>query len=80
MNPALYLLAAVAILAFVLYSGRERFYSGFFDNSQVKKTIAVEDSSYEQQTNHMDHAPVRMGPIAGIQTPFQVNQYKAYVP
>jgi hypothetical protein len=80
MNPTLYLLAGMVVLAFVLYSTRERFQPEFTDKRQVQKTVSVEDSSYRQQTNHMQYAPANMGPVTGMQTPFQVNQYKAYVP
>jgi hypothetical protein len=31
-------------------------------------------------TNHMNPSPVAIGPVQGMQTPFQVNQYKAYIP
>ena len=79
MNPTTYLLIAMAVLAFVLYLNRERFQPEFLDKSQVRKTVAVEDSSYTQQTNHMTFGPANMGSIEGMQTPFQVNQYKAYV-
>jgi len=51
----------------------------FVDKTQDRKTIAVEDSSYAQQTNHMDPAPYSTGPIPGIETPFRVNQYTSYV-
>lgn len=80
MKHVAYLLAAIAILAFVLYSGRESFSLEFNDSTQEKRTKSREDSSYSQQTNHMNLAPADMGPIQGMQTPFQVNQYKAYVP
>jgi len=76
----MYLLAAMAALAVVLYLTRERFQSEFLDKRQVQKTVATENSSYAQYTNHMQHAPADMGSIQGMQTPFQVNQYKAYVP
>lgn len=79
MNPTIYLLAAMAVLALVLYATRERFQPEFLDKSQVRKTVAVENSSYAQHTNHMSFAPADMGSIQGMQTPFQVNQYKAYV-
>lgn len=79
MNPTIYLLAAMAVLALVLYATRERFQPEFLDKSQVRKTVAVENSSYAQQTNHMSFAPADMGAVSGMQTPFQVNQYKAYV-
>lgn len=68
------------VLAFVLYVTRERFQPEFLDKRQVQKTVAVENSSYAQQTNHMQYGPAEMGPLQGMATPFQVNQYKAYVP
>lgn len=75
----LLLIGAVLIVALVLMRGRERFQPEFLEKAQVRKTIAVEDSSYAQQTNHMDPAPYRTGPIVGIETPFRVNQYTSYV-
>lgn len=77
--PILYLLVALAVLALVLYTTRERFQPEFLDKRQVQTTVAREDSSYNQQTNHMNPSPYDMGPVSGMQTPFQVNQYKAYV-
>ena len=79
MNPTVYFVIALAILAVVLYTTRERFQPEFLDKRQVQTTVAREDSSYKQQTNHMNPAPYDMGPVAGMQTPFQINQYKAYV-
>jgi hypothetical protein len=79
MNPTLYLLAGMALLALVLYSTRERFQPEFLDKRQVQKTVSAENSSYAQQTNHMSYAPYSMGPVSGMETPFQVNQYKAYI-
>jgi hypothetical protein len=80
MNPFPYLIVAVlAIAAVLMMAPRERFQPEFLDKTQVAKTVAVEDSSYAQRTNHVDPAPYSMGPIAGMQTPFQVNQYRAYV-
>jgi hypothetical protein len=79
MKPTALLVGALLVLAVVLYLGRERFQPEFLDKRQVQTTVAREHSSYEQMTNHMDPAPVAMGPIQGMQTPFQVNQYKAYI-
>lgn len=67
------------LLALVMMKTTERFQPEFLDKAQVRKTIAVENSSYEQMTNHADPAPYSMGPIAGIETPFRVNQYTSYV-
>ena len=67
------------LLALILLKQTERFQPEFLDRTQVAKTIAVEDSSYDQKTNHMDPAPYRMGPITGVETPFRVNQYTSFV-
>jgi hypothetical protein len=80
MKPTTLLVVALLVLMVVLYAGRERFQPEFMDKSQVQKTVSAELSSYAQQTNHMDAAPVDIGPVQGIQTPFQVNQYKSFVP
>ena len=80
MNSVLYLAIALAVIGYVLYVSRERFQPEFLDKRQVQKTVAVEDSHYDQVTNHMTPASYSMGVIEGMQTPFQVNQYKAYVP
>lgn len=79
MTPTVYLLIALAVLGFVLWASRERFQPEFLDKAQVRKTVASEDSHYSQVTNHMTPAPANMGPISGMASPFQVNQYKAYI-
>jgi len=79
MNPIVFFLIAIVVLAGVLYMTRERFQPEFLDKSQVNHTVSREHSSYAQQTNHMNPSPYSMGPINGMQTPFQVNQYKAYI-
>jgi len=78
MKQWLFLLGAILLLVFVVM-GRENFRPEFLDTSQVRRTIAAEDSHYEQYTNHMSPAPANMGPMSGMETPFQVNQYKAFV-
>jgi hypothetical protein len=80
MNPTTLLVVALFVLMAVMYFGREGFQPEFLDKRQVQKTVATEHSSYEQMTNHMNPSPVSIGPIHGMQTPFQVNQYKAHVP
>jgi hypothetical protein len=79
MKPTTLLVVALFVVMLVLYLGRERFQPEFLDKSQVQRTVATETSSYEQLTNHMNPAPVQIGPLNGVQTPFQVNQYTAYV-
>ena len=79
MSPTLFLVVAIVLLAVVLWQSRERFQPEFLDKRQVQKTVASEDSHYSQVTNHMSPSPAQMGPISGMASPFQVNQYKAYV-
>lgn len=82
MKPWIFLVIAVIVILFILLGTTitQKTQPVFEDRRQVAKTIAVEDSSYAQVTNHMSYAPAQMGPIQGMETPFQVNQYKAYVP
>lgn len=79
MTKWLLLIAAVLALALVMMKTTERFQPEFLDTTQVKKTVAVENSSYEQMTNHVNLAPYSMGPIQGIETPFRVNQYTSFI-
>ena len=79
MKVPLLFVGALLVLGFVLWKNTERFQPVFLDKAQVRKTVGVENSSYDQQTNHMDLAPYSMGPIAGTPSPFQVNQYRAHI-
>lgn len=81
MKNWIWLLAAVIAVYFVItMMTRERFQPEFLDTSQVARTISTENSSYAQRTNHMEPAPYTESPIDGVETPFQVNQWRAYVP
>lgn len=79
MTPWIFLVGALLLIALVLMKTTERFQPEFLDRTQIAKTIAVEDSSYDQQTNHMNPTPYSTGPIAGVETPFRVNQYTSFV-
>jgi hypothetical protein len=79
MTTWLLLVGALLVLALVMMKTTERFQPEFLDKAQVRKTVAVENSSYAQTTNHMEYAPYSMAPIQGTETPFQVNQYTSYV-
>lgn len=79
---SVYIWFAVALLVLYLamrVTVQEKFQPEFLDKTQVRKTVAVEDSSYAQRTNHIDPAPYSMAPVQGVETPFQVNQYRAYI-
>ncbi len=80
MKPWLLLLGALVVIGFVVKNMTEKFQPEFLDRTQIARTIAVEDSSYDQRTNHLDPAPFSAGPTQGIQTPFRVNQYTSFMP
>ena len=70
-------LIAVVVIAFVLNLVRvEHFESRFIDTSQQKRAMKLEDSSYEQRTNHFVQNN-DVGSATGMSTPWQVNQYKS---
>ena len=73
------LIAGLVIASILLMQTREKFALEFIDKTQDQRTVQVEDSSYAQVTNHALPSHYSMGPIEGVQTPFQVNQYKAFV-
>ncbi len=79
MKGQLLFVAALILLGFVLWKNTERFQPEFIDKRQVLKTVGVENSSYDQRTNHMDQGHYSMGPIGGTPSPFQVNQYRAHI-
>lgn len=73
---------ALVVLAYVVkLVGSEGFYGGpgdsrFTDRSQQKRAMALEDSSYSQRTNHFVQDN-DVGEALGMDTPWQVNQYKS---
>jgi hypothetical protein len=76
-----FVLALVVVAGVLKLTGMEGFYGGspeskFTDRSQQKRAMALEDSSYAQQTNHFvqDNS---VGEALGSDTPWQVNQYTA---
>jgi hypothetical protein len=79
MTKWLFLAAAFLVAVLVLMKTTERFQPEFLDRTQIAKTLAVQDSSYDQQTNHLNPIPVQRDSIHGIETPFRVNQYTSYV-
>jgi hypothetical protein len=75
-------LAIAAIVLSLVMSNKEKFenidyYGG--DHVQKNQTISTEDSSYAQRTNSMPPPPIVSPPLTGQPTPFQVNQWNAYV-
>jgi hypothetical protein len=79
MTKWLLLAAAFLVIMLVVMKTTERFQPEFLDRSQIARTVSLEDSSYNQRTNHMNPTPFHQSPIHGIETPFRVNQYTSYV-
>jgi hypothetical protein len=79
MTKWLLLAGAFLVLVLIMMKTTERFQPEFLDKSQTARTIAVEDSSYNQRTNHLDPISSNRGSLNGIETPFRVNQYTSYV-
>jgi hypothetical protein len=82
-TPLVVLIVAIGLVLLSWSFGKESFnqveyYGG--NTTQVSRTIAKEDSSYDQTTNSMPQPPVTSPPVTGRPTPFQVNQYTAYLP
>lgn len=79
MKTILLFVAALVALGFVLMRQTERFQPEFLDKSQVRRTVDTEHSSYEQMTNHLEMGNFSLGPVEGVESPFQVNQYRAHI-
>jgi hypothetical protein len=76
-----FVLALVVVAYVVKLVGSEGFYGGsgesrFIDRSQQQRAMSLEDSSYSQRTNHFvqDNG---VGEALGMDTPWQVNQFKS---
>jgi hypothetical protein len=79
MTKWLLLAAAFLVVVLIMMKTTERFQPEFLDRTQIARTVAVQDSSYDQQTNHLNPIPVQRESLHGIETPFRVNQYTSYV-
>jgi hypothetical protein len=80
MKPWVFLVLAIALLGALLMKSRERFQPEMLDKTQVDRTVETQFSSHAQVTNHMPSPAGYAGRVEGIATPFQVNQYKAFIP
>ena len=83
MTELLVLLVAMAVVWLVwvqfFSSEAKRPDPKFQDPRGIVRTDMTMDSSYDQRTNHMPPPKVVSPPLEGIQTPFQVNAYRAYL-
>lgn len=77
MKQWIWFLISLVVVAFVLNIMRtERFEARFVDTSQQKRAMKLEDSSYQQRTNHFVQNN-DVGEAPGVSTPWQVNQYQS---
>jgi hypothetical protein len=72
--------AFLAVMYILTLASKERFTKELVETSQQARAMEYEDSSYVQRTNHFEPAEFSMAPLEGTQTPFQVNQFKSYIP
>lgn len=76
----LFVLAALSIVLLgILTKHIEPFVPEFLEQSNKKRTHETKDSSYEQRTNHTIPQPGFSYPSDGIQSPFRVNAFNAFV-
>jgi hypothetical protein len=74
------IIAAGALVWYIVSRNREGFSKEFIDRSNEEKTDQTRVSSYSQETNHFKPTPSLYEPPHGMETPFRVNQYNSYIP
>jgi len=72
------LAVAILILVGMLWTSREGFIPEI-DRSQVQRTVSLEDSSYQQVTNHFTPGPIDYPEMRGQVGKDQINQWKGVV-
>lgn len=81
LNLPITLMLAFALILVLGAVTREKFVPEFLEQSNVKRTADLQDSSYKQETNHIRpdgrfDAPA----IEGLKSPFRVNMWDSYIP
>jgi cytoskeletal protein RodZ len=74
------IIAAGALVWYVVSQKREGFAKEFVDRSNEERTDLSRVSSYKQTTNNFKPTKALYEPPAGTETPFRVNQYNSYIP
>ena len=78
-----YVVLAVAVLVLlgVLHLSRDHFSTEVPDNENVRKTEAMKNSHYKQDTNHVrPNGHFDAPPLQGHKSPFRVNMWDSYIP
>lgn len=73
------ILALLVATSFLLWLIFTTFVNRSSREANIHKLNVEPASSYEQKTNHLPATKVDMGPIPGIESPFRVNLYQAYI-
>ena len=73
-------IAAGALVWYIVSNNREGFAKEFLDRSNEEKTDETRVSSYRQETNHFRPTLAMQEAPSGMETPFRVNLYNSYVP
>lgn len=77
--PLILICLLALVIVYTSMTGFLEHFSRFEDTSNRDRTDALINSSYNQQTNHVRPHDKIPGPIPGIETPFQVNMWKAFI-
>lgn len=72
-------LAGLFVIGSMMYF-RESFVPEFLEQGNLKRTAERSQSSYSQQTNHVQPIMGPVVPIDGTQSPFRVNMWNSYEP
>ena len=67
------------VLALLFSYGCIEHFTTLEDTSQRQRTDALVNSSYAQRTNHSIPQTGQYAPIQGIETPFRINKWNAYL-
>ena len=73
------ILAGVLLIWAALSRYSEPFVPEFLEQSGVKRTADTKHSSYEQRTNHMVPVAGPSVPLDGVESPFRVNAFNAFM-
>jgi hypothetical protein len=72
-------LVLAVIVCYGCICGYSEHFSRFEDTTNRKRTEKLVNSYFKQETNHVRPADKFNAPIHGVETPFRVNMFHAYL-
>ena len=79
--PSYVWLAVALVAVYAVMNYREKFQPEFLDQGNVVRTQEKAKSSYDQSTNAVAiDGRFAAPPIQGMQSPFRVNMFNAFIP